>query len=130
MRVSTLVVLLFLLTVNLAYAQGYGVEGKAGRYTVRVTFEANAPHRGENVISVDVEDAALKPVSDVAVTVDYFMPSLPGRPPMMEYKATASREGNMYKTALDLSMAGEWTFVIHIIHEGSTDSMTFTRVVR
>ncbi len=130
MRALTWLMLFILLAANLAYAEGYEVEGKAGSYTVRVTFGTNEPHRGENLLSISVADAALNPVRDAAITVDYFMPSLPGRPPMMEYRTTAAREGDMYKAVLDLSMAGEWTFVMHITHKGMTDTTRFTLVVQ
>ena len=117
MRRCALIVLIVFFTAAFAYAKDYEVKGKAGSYTVDVKFNKNPPAKGENRIEIDITDAAMKPITDATVVVKYLMPSLPGRPPMMEYSTTATPEGKKYKAILDLSMAGEWTFVINISHE-------------
>ena len=75
-------------------------------------------------------DAAMKPVTDATVVVKYLMPSLPGRPPMMEYSTTATPAGKKYNAIVDLSMAGEWTFVIDITRAGKSEAMKFSFFVR
>ena len=130
MRRLALVAFIVLLMSTLAYAKGYEVKGNAGHYGVEVKFDRNPPAKGSNHLDIIVSDTALKPVKDAAVAVKYLMPSFPGRPPMMEYQTTANREGETYKATLDLSMAGEWTFVINVTRGGKTEAMTFTLIVR
>ena len=130
MRRFTLAVLIFMLMATFVNAKGYEAKGKAGSYTIDVEFDKNPPAKGENRIGIGIADAALKPVKGAMVTVNYLMPSLPGRPPMMEYKTTAAPEGKKYKAIVDLTMAGEWTFVINIARDGKTEAMRFTLVVR
>lgn len=130
MRRFTLVVLIFMLMATFVSAKGYETKGKAGGYTVQVEFDKNPPARGENRIQIDITDAAMKPVADATVVVKYLMPSLPGRPPMMEYNTTATPASEKYNAIVDLSMAGEWTFVINITRDGKTETMKFSFVVR
>ena len=130
MRRCMLVVLVGLLVAIPAYGRDYEQKGKAGSYAVTVTFDRNQPAKGENRIDVGIADAAAKPVTDATVVVQYLMPSLPGRPPMMEYKTTATREGTGYKAVLDLSMAGEWVLIVNVTRGGKTGIMKFSLIVR
>jgi hypothetical protein len=113
-----------------AFAGEYEVKGKAGDYDIAVRIEKNPPARGYNNIDVAVMDANGKPVTNVQVRVEYLMPSLPGRPPMMEYSTTAKPSGHYYLARLDFSMAGEWTVILKVIRAGKTDTMEFSFVVR
>ena len=130
MRRFTLVVLIFMLMATLVCAKGYEATGKAGSYTVDVEFDKNPPARGENRIEIGITDAAMKLVADATVVVTYLMPSLPGRPPMMEYKTAATPEGRKYKATVDLSMEGEWTLVVNMTRAGKSETMKFSFVVR
>ena len=130
MRRCALIALTVFLTVAFAYAKDYEVKGKAGNYSVEVRFDKNPSVKGENRLEINIMDAAMKPVTDATVIVKYLMPSLPGKPPMMEYEATATREGRTYKATTDLSMAGEWTFVIDITRAGKSEAMKFSFFVR
>lgn len=130
MRRFPLVVLIFVLMASSAYAKDYEVKGNAGNYVIDVKFDKNPPTKGENRIEIGISDAALKPLRDATVIVNYFMPSLSDKPPMMEYRTTAAPEDKKYKAILDLPMAGEWTFVINITHDGRTEAMRFSLVVR
>jgi len=130
MRRCALIALIVFLTATFAYAKDYEVKGKAGSYTVDVGFDKNPPVKGQNRIEIGIADTALKPVRGATVVVNYLMPSLPGRPPMMEYKTTAVPEEKKYKAVVDLSMSGEWTFVINITRDGKTEATRFSLVVR
>lgn len=114
----------------LALASEYEVKGKAGDYNIAVRIDKNPPARGYNNMDVVITDAAAKPVADAQVHVEYLMPSLPGRAPMMEYSTTAKPSGHHYLARMDLSMAGEWSVVLRVTHAGKTDTMEFTFVVR
>ena len=130
MRRCALIALIVFLTAVFAYAKDYEVKGKAGNYSVEALFDKNPSVKGEHRLEINIMDAALKPVTDATVLVKYLMPSLPGKPPMMEYEATATREGRKYKATTDLSMAGEWTFVIDITRAGKSEAMKFSFFVR
>ena len=129
-RLITLVVLVFLLLTGFAYAKEYEVTGKAGSYTVVVKFDKSLPAKGGNRIEISVKDTGMKPVTDAAVVVNYLMPSLPGKPPMMEYKTTAALDGRKYAATVDLSMAGQWTFLVTTSRAGKTETMTFNLIVK
>ncbi len=116
--------------VFFALASEYVATGKAGVYNVEVRINKNQPARGLNHVDIAVTDAASKPVTDVQVHIEYLMPSLPGRPPMMEYSATAKPDGHSYQAEIDLSMAGEWTVIVKVTRAGKTDTMQFTFVVK
>jgi len=130
MRRCALIALIVFLTAAFAYAKDYEVKGKAGNYSVEVLFDKNPSVKGEHRLEIDIMDAALKRVTDATVIVKYLIPSLAGKPPMMEYEATATREGRKYKATTDLSMAGEWTFVIDITRAGKSEAMKFSFFVR
>ncbi len=130
MRRCALIALAVFLTAAFGYAKDYEVKGKAGSYSVEVLFDKNPSVKGEHGLEINIMDAAMKPVTDATVIVKYLMPSLPGKPPMMEYEATATREGKKYKATTDLSMAGEWTFVIEVTRAGKSEAIKFTFFVR
>jgi hypothetical protein len=130
MRRCSLIALAVFLTAAFAYAKDYEVKGKAGNYSVEVRFDKNPSVKGEHRLEINIMDAALKRVTDATVLVKYLMPSLPGKSPMMEYEAPATREGRKYKATTDLSMAGEWKFVIDITRAGKSEVMKFSFFVR
>jgi len=129
-RRCALIVLIVFLTAVFAYAKDYEVQGKAGSYGVEVLFDRNPSLKGEHRLEINIMDAAMKPVTDATVVVKYLMPTLGSRPPMMEYEATATREGTAYKALVDVSMVGEWTFIVNVTHAGKTEAMKFTFFVR
>ncbi len=113
-----------------AYAKDYEIKGNAGSYVVDVKFDRSVPAKGSNQMEISVLDAASKQVTDATVVVDYSMPTLPGKPSMMSYTTRATSDGKKYKVTLDLSMAGEWNFVVNVTRGGKTEAMTFSLVVR
>lgn len=79
-----------------------------------MTFTENPPIEGENKAEIAITDRASRPVKGAKVKVEYLMPSLPGKSPMMYYETTAKPVGDVYEVTLDLSMKGEWQVVINI----------------
>ncbi len=121
-----LVVLIVCVITGSAYAKDYEIKGNAGSYVVDVKFDSKAPAKGSNHVEIGVLDAASKQVGDATVVIDYSMPTLPGKPSMMSYTTRATFDGKKYKATLDLSMAGEWTFVVKVTHGGQPEAMTFS----
>ena len=130
MRWAIRIITLFLMTAGLCWAGGYEATGKAGPYTVVATFDRAAPAEGVNRLAIAVTDSESRPVKDARVDVEYFMPSLPGKPPMMDYRTSAkpSREG--YGASLNLSMKGQWKATLSIVRPKGTEKMTFGFVVK
>ena len=127
MLLTSFMILLILSSV--AFASEYETSGKAGDYTVRVLVDKNPLARGLNNMKITVTDGASKTVPDAQVQVDYLMPSLPGRKPMMQYSTTATRQDKYYLARIDLSMAGEWTVGVKVTRGDKTGTMKFTLVV-
>ena len=90
------------------------MSGKAGRYTVDATFEKLPPSRGENTLVISIKDSAARDVTDVAVSVRYYMTqrTTPTQKsvemPYMGSEVAAQLHGSTYKAQVNLSMAGGW----------------------
>lgn len=125
MKKVLMIGLIALLSANVAAAKDFEVKKKAGDYDVTVTIDKNPPVTGDNGVTVEIKDAAGHHVRDAKVIVDYSMPAMPGMPPM-NYKADAIARGDVYKAAMNLSMAGPWNIMVKISREGKSASMKFT----
>ncbi len=75
-------------------------------------------------------DSASRKVSDARVDIEYFMPSLPGKPPMMDYHTSAKPSGDGYGATLNLTMKGQWKATVSIARPNGTEKMTFDFVVK
>ena len=125
MRKLILIFAIFLFTAELCWAAGYVVTGKTESYAVRIIFDKSRPVIGSNRMEIAVTDAASRPVTNARVGIEYFMPSLPGRPPMMDYHAAAKSSGDKYEAVLGLAMKGEWKVAVSIMRPNETERMTF-----
>ena len=76
-------------------------------------------------MEIAITDAASRPVTDAQVHIEYFMPSFPEKPPMMDYDTSAQPSGNRYEAILNLAMRGEWKVAVSIIRPNETEKMTF-----
>lgn len=92
----------------------YQHQGQAGKFYVVVRFGNRAPVKGRNHLSIIVLDSLRNKVDDATVKIEYLMPSLPGRPPMMHYEVTAQQEKGSYHAEVNLSMKGEWVFKVDV----------------
>ncbi len=129
-RTCVLVALLFFATVGFGQAEYYKTKGNTGSYSVEVRFDGTPSVKGRHTLEIIIMDLAMKPVTDATVVVKYLMPSLPGKPPMMDYEVPATREGRKYIAVADLSMVGEWEFIIKITRTGNLEMMKFGFFVR
>ena len=107
---------LFMAVADICSAQDYQLSGKAGEYKVTVTFTQTRPVEGENPVEIVVTDKTSRSIRGVQVKVDYFMPSFPGKPPMMTYATTAKPVGDGYEAILNLSMRGEWKVTVTVVN--------------
>lgn len=94
-------------------------------YEVTTTIDKNPPVVGKNNVKVSIKDAAGKPLTTAKVTVNYFMPAMPGMP-AMDYNAEAKLNGNAYDAVMDLSMSGSWNISVKVNNEGKRFSAKFS----
>jgi hypothetical protein len=89
------------------------------------SIDKNPPIAGKNNMSVKVQDAQGKAVTDAKVAIDYVMPAMPGMP-AMSYKANAALKGDSYKAEINFSNSGPWTVTIKISRAGKIERMKFS----
>jgi hypothetical protein len=114
----------------LALASEYEIKGKAGDYNVEVRIDKNPLARGYNNMDVVITDAVAEVVTDAQVEIEYLMPSLPGKAPMMKYSTVAKPSDHHYLARLNLAMNGVWNIIISLTRARKTDAMEFTIVVQ
>ncbi len=117
MKRVILLLSIFVLMVGTAWGKNYEVTKKADDYTVKVEIDKNPPIVGNNNVTITINDASGKNVTDAKVKVEYSMPAMSGMP-AMNYKTDAVLKGNEYKAVMNFSMAGSWNTVIDITQAG------------
>ena len=113
MKRVMLLLMVSALMVGTAWGKNYEVTKKVDDYTVKVEIDKNPPIVGDNNMSVIIQDASGKNITDAKVKVGYSMPAMSGMP-AMSYKADAALQGNEYKAKVNFSMAGSWNVEVQI----------------
>ena len=129
MKLLLTFITIVMLTAGTCRAERFEIIGKTETYTARVTFLEGQPVKGSNRVRIDIIDASSRYVKDARVEIEYFMPSLPGKAPMMDYRTTAKRVGASYEAALKLDMTGEWKMVLSVTRTKRTEKATVGFVV-
>jgi hypothetical protein len=119
-----------LIIPGICVAAGYVETAKTGGYSVRATFDKSRPVPGPNRVEIAVTDTALHPVREAQVRIDYSMPSLPGKPPMMAYSTAAKPIDGRYEATIDLTMKGLWKMEVSITAAQRTEKAVFSFEVR
>lgn len=125
MKTLLVSIVTLLLAAGVVYAKDYEVQKKAGEYTVTVRIDKNPPVAGDNNVTIDVTDAAGKPVTDAKVVLDYSMPPMPGMPPHNAHK-TAELKGSKYMAPMELVMRGSWNISVKVTRGSKTSVMKFS----
>ena len=118
-----------LLSSYMAEARDYVVRKKAENHTVDVAIDRNPPILGNNAIRVEIKDAQGKYVGDAKVAINYYMPPMPGMPPM-NYTVAAEAKGNSYRAVMNFIMTGPWNIVVKVSSSGKRWSVTVPIDVR
>jgi nitrogen fixation protein FixH len=121
---------ILLLTPGICLSAGYGETGKAGDYSIVVTWDKSRPALGPNRVEIAVTDAASQPVTGAEVKIDYLMPSLPGKPAMMGYSTTATPVDGRYEATINLTMKGLWRMVVSVTAGQHAEKATSTFEVK
>ena len=119
-----------LIIPGICVAAGYVETAKTGGYSVRATFDKSRPVPGPNRVEIAVTDTASHPVREAQVRIDYSMPSLPGKPPMMAYSTAAKPIDGRYEATIDLTMKGLWKMEVSITTAQRTEKAVFSFEVR
>jgi hypothetical protein len=119
-----------LTTAGLCWAEGFQLTGKTESYTAKVTFLEGLPVKGSNKVRIDVVNNSSKSVKDAQVEIEYLMPSLSGKRPMMDYHAVAKRVSDAYEATLDLDMTGEWKMILSVTRAKHTEKATVGFVIK
>jgi hypothetical protein len=126
---SLLVILLIFVGMSIAHGRDYAVRRKIDGYSVDVSINRNPPILGKNDLRIEIKDPLGKHVLNMPVTVNYYMPPMPGMPPM-NYTVKAPPGGSGYGATMDLIMTGPWNIVIKVHTAGKPLRMTIPIDVR
>jgi hypothetical protein len=122
-------VLIFIIFIPLANGKDFMIRRKAADYTVDVAINRNPPIVGRNEIRIDIKDISGKYVTSASVTVNYYMPPMPGMPPM-NYTVKAPLNGSGYNAIMDIIMTGPWMVAIRAVVPGKQLSVSIPIDVR
>jgi hypothetical protein len=121
--------LTFLLVTDMSFARDYRARKKTLNYSIEMSIDRNPPIVDKNRLTLDIRDNSGRDVADAKVLVNYYMPPMPGMPPM-NYKTYAKLSGNSYVVIMDLIMSGPWNIIVKITRGGKTDTARFAIDVR
>jgi len=123
---------IFLLALFLATdskARDYKVRKKKRGFTVDIAINRNPPILGDNDIRIKIKDRGGSMVTGAEVQVNYYMPPMPGMPPM-NYTMPARLQGEEYRATMDLIMTGPWNIVIKVKESDQSWRVSFPIDVR
>ena len=107
----------------------FTVKRTINEYKMTVTLSQNPPILGKNNIKIEIKDSLGEPVTDASPIVNYFMPPMPGMPPM-NYKVKATPDKSEYNATMDLIMEGPWNITVMAKVAGKRLKMTVLIDVR
>jgi nitrogen fixation protein FixH len=121
--------LTIVVTASESLARDFTARKKIDGYTVEIAINRNPPIIAKNELRVEIKDPQGKPVNDLMVMVNYYMPPMPGMAPM-NYTVKASPKSNGYMVIMDLIMTGPWNIVVKTNVAGKRLSAVFPIDVR
>jgi hypothetical protein len=107
----------------------YRVRRKTSNHVVDAAINRNPPIMGENTIRIEIRDAEGRYLTGARVSVNYYMPPMPGMVPM-NYTIPAAPDGNGYSAKMNFIMTGPWNIIIRVESGGSPWRVTFPIDVR
>jgi len=107
----------------------YRVRRKTSNHVVDAAINRNPPVMGENTIRIEIRDAGGRYLTGARVSVNYYMPPMPGMVPM-NYTIPATPDGSGYTAKMNFIMTGPWNIVIRVESGGSPWRVTFPIDVR
>jgi hypothetical protein len=124
-----LMLFMLIFITDTSVAREYKARKKTADYTVDMAIDRNPPIVDKNRLTLEIRDNNGRLVTNAKVLVNYYMPPMPGMPPM-NYKTYAKPSGNQYAVLMDLIMSGPWNIVIKITRDGKAATVRFAIDVR
>jgi len=121
--------LLILCFTTAGEAGDYRVRRKTQHHVVDASINRNPPVMGENTIRIEIRDATGRSLTGARVSVNYYMPPMPGMVPM-NYTIPATPDGSGYTAKINFIMTGPWNIVIRVESGGSPWRVIFPIDVR
>jgi nitrogen fixation protein FixH len=118
-----------LMTATFSLAKDFTARKKIDGYLIEMAINRNPPIVAKNELRLDIKDPQGKPVKDLTVMVNYYMPPMPGMAPM-NYTVRATPKGDGYAVIMDLIMAGPWNIVVKTNIAGKRVNAAFPIDVR
>ena len=103
-----------LLLAGVSNASTFDTIASSKNYRARVVFPNGGPTKGANRIAINITSRSGQPVANALIGIEYLMPSLPGRKPMMTYRTTTRGIGASREASLNLTMTGEWKVILTV----------------
>jgi hypothetical protein len=128
-RWLSLIICLILFSTGVAHSRDFKLRKKTANFTLEMKIDRNPPVVDKNRVTLEIRDNDGKNITDAKVIVNYYMPPMPGMPPM-NYNTAAQLQGNEYTAIMDLIMAGPWNIIVRISRAGKTSSVVFNIDVR
>lgn len=128
-KYAVVVFLIIFFCSGVSRARDYRVRKKTRGLTFDVRINRNPPVLGDNEIRIAIKDAQGNPVKGLRVFVNYYMPPMPGMPPM-NYNIPAKAEDTEYRATMDLIMTGPWNIVLRLKYQGRMLKVVFPIDVR
>ena len=124
-----LLAVLLILCLAMPADADYRVRRKTPSHVVDAAINRNPPVMGENIIRIEIRDAAGRSLTGARVFVNYYMPPMPGMVPM-NYTIPAAADGSEYSAKMNFIMTGPWNIVIRVESRGSPWKVSFPIDVR
>jgi hypothetical protein len=123
-RLALLIVVL-LLSANIAYAKSYEVDKQVDGYNVVMKIDRNPPIAGDNNVSIEVSDAITHCACNTNVAIEYSKPAMAGTPALHYTAETELRRGR-HIGKISLSLPGFWNIAVKITTGDKTWTTNFT----
>jgi nitrogen fixation protein FixH len=122
MKKTVIIMIGLLLISGVVYAESLSMEKATGDITARISLGSNPPVVGNNSLHVELLDEKGQHVTDAAVEVYYFMPSMPA----MNYTSKTDLVENSYVASIKPVMAGKWQVNVKFVRaDGKLHEVSF-----
>ena len=121
MKKAYLVIMAVVLAISVlaGCSKGYESQKNVGDLGITLKVDRYPLVKGDNTLSVQVVEQGGKAVTDATVNVRYYMPPMPGMPPM-EFNTQAAPRGSVYTCAANIPMEGGWKVEVTVTQPGKT----------
>jgi hypothetical protein len=119
-----LLMVILVLSANMAYAKSYEVNKKVGGYNVVMKIDRNPPVAGDNNVSIEVTDAITHCACNANIVIEYSRPAMQGMP-AQHYKADTRLKRGRHIGKMSLTLPGAWNVAVKITTGDKTWTINF-----